>query len=261
MPYIYAHASDSVTFVTKTPEIKPNTKLILEPFNLDVWLCLIFSIVACMIFDQLCKHYSKSGHYRNVLWVSMYSMFRQQIYRFSTLTASHQVWNLFWTIGVFILTTAYAGCLYSLLSIPIKIKTIDTVNELIEAAERNEIAISGLNRSSFIKELQVSKRIRQIVALILAKISFQVSKISNHVKLARVFRSCFTKKQCIKELLKSNEKLVFISKRNSLRYYQLVYGEEYLYLSPDNHESSIFYDISIIPCSPSFPYATQFDFA
>ena len=66
------------------------------------------------------------------------------------------IWMLFWSIGTFVLTTGYAGCLCSLITIPNQMKTIDTVVELVDATKSGKVILTGIANSAYTDALIVN---------------------------------------------------------------------------------------------------------
>ena len=65
-------------------------------------------------------------------------------------------WMFFWSTAAFVLTTGYAGCLCSLITIPQKMKTLDTVLELADAVKSGKVILTGLSNSAYSDALIVS---------------------------------------------------------------------------------------------------------
>ena len=144
LPFLYPHIVSRVTFLSPAPHLAPNLYLGLKPFTYDVWGAFVISLLACFIMDRL---YSLVCG-KSFFFISIYALFRQQ-YEDDHHDWLQRIWMIFWIIFTFILTTAYAGNLVSLITIPIRMKTIDTIQDLLEAAQSNQITITGLNSAYF----------------------------------------------------------------------------------------------------------------
>lgn len=118
-------------------------------------MALIFSLLLCVVLDELYRYFDTWERKVNIFWISIYTLFRQEVHSFEHLTTSINSWFIFWTLGTFILTTVYAGCLYSIATIAKKAKTIDTVEELALAASRNEIVAGVVSNSAIISMIMV----------------------------------------------------------------------------------------------------------
>ena len=147
MAFLYPHIVSSVTFITPAPSIQPNIYLVFKPLGLNVWIGFLITLLICILFDLLYNRLHPTINYVKVFWISLYSMFRQQYTSAVINTFSLNIWILFWSIATFVLTAAYAGCLCSLITIPIKMKTIDTVYDLVAAAKSNKLVITGISSS------------------------------------------------------------------------------------------------------------------
>lgn len=154
--YLYPHLVTSVTFITPAPSTAPNLYLAFKPLSFDVWMGFLMSLLICALFDLLYNWVHRSGSYVKVFWLSMYSMFRQQCSSTGQETTSMNIWMFFWSVTAFVLTTAYAGCLCSLITVPQKMKTIDTVLELAEAVKKGKVILTGLSNSAYSDALIVS---------------------------------------------------------------------------------------------------------
>ncbi len=49
--------------------------------------------------------------------------------------------------------------------------------------------------------------------------------------------------------------------RESLRYGQLSYGEDQIYITPEGQSSALFIDLLMVPVRPSFKHKEPFDLA
>lgn len=152
--YLYPHSIDSITYMTKPPKIKPDLFLVLRPLEPPVWIGLLFTLLLLLLFDMFYKKFRNSKNNTEVFWISLNSLLRQQVHSFLSFTTSINVWIMFWLFYSFIITTSYAGCLYSLIAIPNQ-DAIDTVDKLIKAAYNNDSVIVGLNNSALLDDLLV----------------------------------------------------------------------------------------------------------
>lgn len=155
--FTYPHSTEIITFGTKPPFIVANIFIALQPLYVKVWICLLASLFACFLLGQLFDHIPIPKHNKHFFMLCIYVLFRQNINSFSTMSKSQNLWlNVIWNISSFVITSAYAGCLYSMISIPTKSETITTVQELSDAAIDKEILIVGTNQSAYITEIKVS---------------------------------------------------------------------------------------------------------
>lgn len=157
MPFLYPHIVSSVTFITAAPSMQANLYLVFKPLGLDVWLGFVVSLVACVLFDLLYNRVHQGTTHVKVFWLSLYSMFRQQFGSPLPDTTSLNTWIFFWSVSTFVLTTGYAGCLCSLITIPIKMRTIDSVAELVTAAKSDQVVVTGIDNSAYTDALKVMR--------------------------------------------------------------------------------------------------------
>lgn len=153
--YLYPVRTGIVTFMTSEPEPEEDLSLVIKPLDDFVWLCLLCSLLACILFDRLYKRLNVYAKNNKVFWISIYSLFQQQIYSFEVLTLSHNVWFSFWSFGTFVLIAAYAGCLFSMIY-RTTTATIDSVEELTDAAVSSKIPIYVPNNSYISNGILVS---------------------------------------------------------------------------------------------------------
>jgi len=137
--------------------VQPNIYLVFKPLALDVWIGFLMSLLACFLFDLLYNRLHPAANYVKVFWISLYSMFRQQYSSYVPDTSSLNTWMFFWSVATFVLTTGYAGCLCSLITIPLKMKTIDTVQDLFSAAKSGKVVVTGISNSAYTEALIVKQ--------------------------------------------------------------------------------------------------------
>ncbi|KAH9394614.1 hypothetical protein TYRP_004669 [Tyrophagus putrescentiae] len=205
VPYLYPHVVTSVTFITPAPSTAPNLYLAFKPLSFDVWMGFLMSLLICALFDLLYNWVHRDyGSYVKIFWLSMYSMFRQQCSSSGRETSSMNTWMFFWSTAAFVLTTGYAGCLCSLITIPQKMKTLDTVLELADAVK------AGKN-----------------------------SQLTLYRELGKVLTPVKSKTEGFEMVIKNKKPHAFVSMRESLRYGQLSYGEDQIYITPEGQSSAL----------------------
>lgn len=80
-------------------------------------------------------------------------------------------------------------------------------------------------------------------------------------ELGKVLTSVQTKTEGFEMVIKNKKPHAFMSMRESLRYGQLSYGKDRIYITPDSQSSSLFTDLLMVPVRPSFKHKEPFDVA
>ncbi len=62
-----------------------------------------------------------------------------------------------WLLVCLVLTSSYAGNLYSLMTFPPKLKTIDTITQLANAQSNGQIQVVATKSSAYFHSLKVNK--------------------------------------------------------------------------------------------------------
>lgn len=256
VPFLYPHEVSTVTFITPAPQYQPNIYLVFKPLGLDVWLPFIFTFFVAIVFDLFYNRIHKDRLYNKIFWQNINIMFRQQYDPKEPPRASANVWNTFWTLGTFILTTGYAGCLCSLITIPIRMRTIETCQELGEAATNGRrIIVTAIGRSAYSDALKMSKL--PIYVAIAKHLTFVASKNEGLELVSGAGGKVASGGVSLGMINKPS--YAFISTRAYLRYGQLLYGEEVIYVPPENDEASLFMDLITLFVRPSFEHVPQFN--
>lgn len=127
--YIYPYNIDSLTFSSPLPTLSGYSNL-LEPFDNSIWICILSSIltiisVKYIIFGRL------DGSSVRVL-------VRQPMKAEKCRGVQNRLLLFNWLIMAVILTSSYAGCIYSMISVPKKWQ-IDSSDKLIESLQNGLI--------------------------------------------------------------------------------------------------------------------------
>lgn len=256
VPYLYPHEVNTVTFITPAPQYQPNIYLVFKPLGLDVWLPFIFTLFVAIAFDVLYNRIHHGRVYNKIFWQNMNSMFRQQYDAKEQSQTSANVWSTFFALGTFILTTGYAGCLCSLITIPIQMKTIDTCEELGEAATKGRrVIVTAIAASAYTDALKMSK---MPIYVAIAKYLVFVASKNEGIELVSGAAAKGAPGAAGLGLL-HKPSYAFISTRAYLRYAQLLYGEKVLYIPPENDDASLFMDLITLLVRPSFEHVPQFN--
>ncbi|OTF72641.1 hypothetical protein BLA29_000855 [Euroglyphus maynei] len=235
--FLYPHQMDQVTFTTSAPSMTEYySHFLIEPFQSSVWHSFILCISICIILDRIIKNYDRKT---DLLWASLVLLLRQpRNIRTNVSNRAFLVWIICWNIGMFILTTAYAGCFYSLIAVPEIPHEIDSVLELYHEVQSNEMIVTTVANSLY--------------SDIVKNFPLDIGKNSREVIDAKDgFRSILKNKQ--------TPHFAFIAERKKLLYHRLISGEKFFYIPPEGFDSSLFLDILSVPVKPNFPYIKEFD--
>lgn len=80
-------------------------------------------------------------------------------------------------------------------------------------------------------------------------------------ELGKVLAPVKTKTAGFEMVIENKKAHAFMSMRESLRYGQLSYGEEKIYITPEGESSALFIDLLMVPVRPSFRHKVHFDMA
>jgi len=151
-----SHIITSVTFITPAPKIASIITLVIEPFDFSVWICFIISFVLMLINLWLISQYYIELKNISLKWTIICSSLRQQLSCRLPSVGPLRLLLCSWLLACVVLTTSYGGCLYSLMAIPSKAKTIDTVMELAIAQTNGKIQVTAVGKGAYYNSLKVS---------------------------------------------------------------------------------------------------------
>lgn len=122
------------TFATEITELVSTFASYMLPFSFGVWLTILFIFLAALLLFRFFMNKKRT-------WVTIFvqifgSMCRQPM----TIEEESSKWRIlygFWWIYITFLTLAYSMVLLSFLTVPLRSKGIDSIQELSEAV-RNE---------------------------------------------------------------------------------------------------------------------------
>ncbi|GFS34635.1 glutamate receptor ionotropic, kainate 1 [Trichonephila inaurata madagascariensis] len=119
------------TFVTEMPALIPKMWVLIYPFDLGVWLGLLFLLpLASFIIYYFMR---KKKSFSTVLTVAVGSIFKQSA-KLRNQTASFIILYCFWWLFVTFITMGYSAVFLSFLTVPLREKGVQTVLELCHAA-------------------------------------------------------------------------------------------------------------------------------
>ena len=121
-PYII----DVVTFTTPEPLIRQNIASLLAPFDYIIWIILLINILVVFIINVFL--YYKDYQ---ILWAIISLLFKQQYIINDNLFKRFQMSG--WLLASVVLTCSYSGCIYSQMTKPYTLTTIDSLYDLAQA--------------------------------------------------------------------------------------------------------------------------------
>lgn len=161
--YSYPYFIDHTTIMTRQSErIYHQAEQFFEPFDQYIWLMICFLFGFIVVFDRLSSvllvvdnNNNGNGHRRisssssstsssssinDLPWIWIQILLRQPVKNLHYLRSSSLLITNIWLLFAFIITSSYAGCLLSLISIP-KINIIDSLEELARHCRSNTITV------------------------------------------------------------------------------------------------------------------------
>lgn len=159
VPFLYPYQTDQITFVTPAESITEYySHFLLEPFEQSVWNSFILCILICIIFDRIIKNCDRKT---DLLWASLVLLLRQPLnIRTNVTSQAFLIWIMCWNFGMFILSTAYAGCFYSMIAVPEIPHEINSVLELYHEVQSDQMIITTEANSLYSDIVKVCWQIR-----------------------------------------------------------------------------------------------------
>jgi len=150
------HIITSITFITPPPKSVPIITLVIEPFDFSVWIYFMISFVLMLFNLWLISQYYIELKNTKLSWALVCASLRQQLScRFASVEPLRLLFCS-WLLACLVLTTSYGLCLYSLMAVPVRVKTIDTVTELAIAQTNCQVQVIAANTSIYFQSMKVS---------------------------------------------------------------------------------------------------------
>jgi len=150
------HIISSITFITPPPKSVPIITIVMEPFDFSVWICFIIAFVLMLFNLWLMSQYYIELKNTKLSWAIICVSLRQQLFCGLGSVGPLRLLFYIWLLACVVLKTGYGGCLYSLMAVPSKVKTIDTVTELAIAQTSGKIQVTAIEKTSYYHLLKVS---------------------------------------------------------------------------------------------------------
>ena len=114
---------------------------LLDEFDKFIWILL--SIAVLSIWFYIYFKSKLSINYKQVLnqWIIITILFQQSFHgKIFIKDIMLRLLFILWTLSCLVLTTCYAGCIYSIITLPRESK-IETINDLVTAAKNGYLNI------------------------------------------------------------------------------------------------------------------------
>ena len=145
--YTYPYFIDLVTFICPLPRIKTNDLNLIEPFDFWIWILMALNTLLILVIGTL--FFKNESH---MFWIIISIFMKQQIH----LHSNNIRRILFvWLLAGIVLTTSYAGVIYSILASIVEENRIETLQELNLAQKTGKITVIGLNNGIYFNMIKV----------------------------------------------------------------------------------------------------------
>jgi hypothetical protein len=145
----------SVTFITPPPKAINDIFLVIKPFDFLVWICFIVSFVLIIFVNKLISNHYMELRKIDTNWAIICASLRQQTSFPLPSVPPFIIMMCCWLLACLVLTSGYSGCLYSLMTVPPKMKNIDTITELANAQSNGQIQVIASKGSTYFSALKV----------------------------------------------------------------------------------------------------------
>ncbi|XP_027202021.2 glutamate receptor ionotropic, kainate glr-3-like isoform X2 [Dermatophagoides pteronyssinus] len=235
--FLHSYWITHYTFATTKSTYDTNLFKFLQPFQMEIWYCLIILLLSTWIIDQIFKHFIRSNS--NLIIITLMLLI-QRPYRKRNLNSSDKLWIFIFSIISLIIVNHYSGNLGSMLTIRDMIE-INSIDQLADECQQRKIIPLVLKNSIGMKFLQ------------------QISHTDNHLnKIRNSLQSINNYKEGM-DLITTNNKqkrLALIGDRERLLFGQLRFG---YYLPPEQEQTFFFSSYFSMAIRLKFEYRKQFD--
>jgi hypothetical protein len=152
--FLNPHIITSLSFMTSSPKVVPNLKLIMDPFDYLVWICIIIAFILLFFSSWIIS--------KNLPEIKKFYLHWKIITVFLGQQTSLHLQNISlriifgsWLLACFVMVSSYSGCLDSLMAFPSHIKTINTITELLNSQRNGEIKVVVEKNTIYYQSLKV----------------------------------------------------------------------------------------------------------
>jgi hypothetical protein len=154
--FLNPHLMTSVTFITPFPKPIPNITLVFQPFDYSIWFCVIITFILKSFNEVLISRHTFRSKNMIRSRKTNFNSFFQLLCRHLPTVHPLRIIVCVWLLAYLILRSSYSGCLHSLMTIPSRVKTIDTITELSIEQKSGRIQVIAPHGSIHFQELKVS---------------------------------------------------------------------------------------------------------
>ena len=127
--------------MTSLSKSKTNFEMIFNVFEPLVWIFCFISLIFNIIIIRMLSNLIPVLRKMSLSWSTVSTLLNQPITHKLPQNISTRILIFFWIFACFVLTKSYSQCLYSLMAVPLKTKTIDTIQELADALKDDSISV------------------------------------------------------------------------------------------------------------------------
>ncbi|CAG2110819.1 unnamed protein product, partial [Medioppia subpectinata] len=194
----------------------------------------ITALFAIIISIYLIQHVRYDGCKISIKWTVVEIVLRQNS-SLPLIPGSLRPVFTGWLWACLVLTSSYSGCLYSLMSFPTRVKTINTVEELAEAQREHRVRVIATTSDAYYDMIRNSK-----------------TGLGQY--LASDLIGSETDGKAVDAVKTSDKELAFITFREALQYEMLKSGADSFYIPPESEDSVLFRDILAVPMRKDFEH-------
>ncbi|XP_054163758.1 ionotropic receptor 25a-like, partial [Oppia nitens] len=170
--FSYPFSVTSMTFMTSLPKTKTNFELVFNVFDAWIWISILGSLFLILLFIRLLSREKPEMRKIHLSWNCISTLFKQPMIHYLPPFLSLRNVFFFWILSSFVLTSSYSQCLYSLMAIPLKEQTIETIEELAVALKSRKIRVQTERSSDALQsfknsEFSLYKEIAEYIEVIL----------------------------------------------------------------------------------------------
>nr|XP_046915821.1 uncharacterized protein LOC124496347 [Dermatophagoides farinae] len=246
--YLYPYLVEQTSIMTAVSHYHtPDPDKLFKPFDHFIWMGVFGSLVLFFLFGRFDRRFKRRHHGSSLLWINLQLLFRQPVHSWfkdPRVTSDKLFVSSLWMLIVIVLTSSYAGCLFSVITVP-HIDTIDTIYKLAQQCNRGSFVVLVENGTASMTEIQTSQR---PLALILQK----------HLQVVQ-YQLWAAEMVLNSSIENGGIRYAFIQQYYMLKHLQMVFDRDRLYLPKPGYSSSLMKTLNVVLLRPSFPLVTQFN--
>lgn len=157
-PYFIEQTS-IMTREPKNPEYQADR--LLDPFDFYIWMAILFSLIILPLSTLIVSHLNPKGSYsiQDSYLIWLYILLKQNV--LNRLKHELRPIIIAWILATFILSTFYAGCLLSMITIPHDHR-INSLRRLSRYCKQGNMVVLTENNTATMKIVQVCGQITYI---------------------------------------------------------------------------------------------------